>query len=134
MIPFVAAISAAERDESVSLPTPGVYRHFKGGKYVLVEVAKHSETEELVVIYKPLDDEQLWVRPLDMFVEPVVWHDREVPRFTRLASDEQRRIFGRPLSSLKLIRMLKRQRASKSLRKSGGHRRMPAEPSDGSLA
>jgi hypothetical protein len=38
------------------LPEPGLYRHFKGGEYEVLEVARHSETEELLVIYCSLDD------------------------------------------------------------------------------
>lgn len=48
---------------------PGVYRHFKGNKYEVLGVAKHSETEEPLVVYRALYGEGgLWVRPLEMFV------------------------------------------------------------------
>lgn len=47
-----------------------VYRHFKGNLYLVVGVATHSETEERMVVYKPLyGDFGLYVRPYDMFVE-----------------------------------------------------------------
>ena len=50
----------------------GVYRHFKGRCYLVEDVAKHSETLEDYVIYRQLYGEgKLWVRPLDMFLEPV---------------------------------------------------------------
>lgn len=49
-----------------------VYRHFKGDHYLVVDVARHSETgEEYVVYRKPYGDGGLWVRPLSMFLEPV---------------------------------------------------------------
>ncbi|MGC2874105.1 DUF1653 domain-containing protein [Ihubacter sp. mB4P-1] len=50
----------------------GIYRHFKGKFYLLVDVAKHSETGEDYVVYRKLyDDCSLWIRPLDMFMEEV---------------------------------------------------------------
>ncbi|MBQ3612107.1 MAG: DUF1653 domain-containing protein [Firmicutes bacterium] len=53
-----------------------IYRHFKGDYYLLVDIAKHSETGEDYVVYRKLyDDGSLWVRPLDMFIEEVD-HDK----------------------------------------------------------
>lgn len=50
----------------------GVYAHYKGGKYEVIDLVKHSETEEMLVLYRPLyGDKGLWVRPLDMFQETV---------------------------------------------------------------
>lgn len=50
----------------------GKYRHYKGGLYVVEDIATHSENEEKMVVYRPLYGEQdLWVRPLDMFIEEV---------------------------------------------------------------
>lgn len=49
-----------------------VYRHFKGDYYLVVDVARHSETGEEYVVYRKLyGDGGLWVRPLAMFLEPV---------------------------------------------------------------
>lgn len=54
---------------------PGRYRHFKGNFYQVIGVAKHSETQEKLVVYQPLYGEGgLWVRPYEMFAGPV---DRE---------------------------------------------------------
>lgn len=62
---------------------PGLYRHYKGGLYRVIGVARHSETEEFVVVYQALYGEQgLWVRPLGMFEEMVVVDGREVRRFS----------------------------------------------------
>ena len=48
------------------------YRHFKGNKYRILTLAKHSETGEQMVVYKALDGAgDTYVRPLDMFMEPV---------------------------------------------------------------
>ena len=64
---------------------PGRYRHFKGGLYEVVGVARHSETDEELVVYRPLyGDGGLWVRPLAMFLEPVDVGDVTTPRFQRI--------------------------------------------------
>ena len=60
----------------------GRYRHYKGRDYSVVGFARHSETEEVMVLYVPLYGEGgYWVRPLTMFTENVVVEGREVPRF-----------------------------------------------------
>lgn len=55
-------------------PTPlGRYRHYKGGEYEVVGVARHSETLEPLVVYRPLGrDLGWWVRPHAMFFETLV--------------------------------------------------------------
>ena len=63
-------------------PLPGRYRHYKGNEYEVLGVARHSETDDRVVVYRPLsNDSGLWVRPLAMFVEDVVVNGERVPRF-----------------------------------------------------
>jgi hypothetical protein len=60
----------------------GRYRHYKGNEYEVIGIARHSETEENMVVYRTLyGDGSLWVRPLGMFLESVVVDGREVPRF-----------------------------------------------------
>lgn len=64
---------------------PGIYRHYKGPQYEVLGVAKHSETEEEVVVYRALYGERgLWIRPLAMFVERVEKDGVSVPRFSRI--------------------------------------------------
>ena len=64
---------------------PGRYRHYKGRDYEVIGVARHSETLEPVVVYRPLYGEgALWVRPHAMFVGSVVVDGVEVQRFARL--------------------------------------------------
>jgi hypothetical protein len=68
-------------------PTPpGRYRHYKGGEYEVMGVARHSETLEPVVLYRPLYNQSgLWVRPYAMFFEEVEIDGRREPRFARIA-------------------------------------------------
>ncbi len=61
---------------------PGIYRHFKGNNYEVIGVARHSETDEKLVVYRPLyGDGELWVRPLAMFKETVERDGEVLPRF-----------------------------------------------------
>ena len=66
----------------------GTYCHYKGNRYEVLGVARHSETEEEMVVYRCLyGDHSLWVRPLAMFMESVQVDGRTVPRFARLDGD-----------------------------------------------
>jgi hypothetical protein len=61
----------------------GLYAHYKGGKYEVIDLVKHSETEELLVLYRALyGDKGLWVRPLDMFQETVEVNGEKRRRFS----------------------------------------------------
>jgi len=63
-------------------PRPGRYRHYKGKEYRVISLARHSETEEQLVIYHLLyDDFSWWVRPRAMFLETVEIDGQRVPRF-----------------------------------------------------
>lgn len=60
----------------------GRYRHYKGNEYVVIGVARHSETDEELVVYRPdYGEHGLWVRPKDMFLETVTVDGTDVPRF-----------------------------------------------------
>ena len=64
----------------------GRYRHYKGREYIVIGVARHSETDEALVVYRPDYGERgLWVRPLEMFFETVAVNGAEVPRFEYLS-------------------------------------------------
>lgn len=65
----------------------GKYQHYKGMKYLVLGVAKHSETKEDLVVYVTLYDNDLanlWVRPLSMFLEEVTVDGQKVPRFKKI--------------------------------------------------
>lgn len=62
---------------------PGRYRHFKGKEYEVLGVARHSETEEELVVYRALyGDFSLWVRPVSMWNEAVERDGKTFRRFT----------------------------------------------------
>lgn len=60
----------------------GIYRHYKGNLYEVIDVARHSETLENMVVYKTLyGDCELWVRPLKMFLEDIEINGKLQKRF-----------------------------------------------------
>ena len=60
----------------------GIYIHYKGNEYEVIDTVTHSETEELLVLYRPLSSkDRLWVRPYKMFFEMINIDGQEVPRF-----------------------------------------------------
>jgi len=60
----------------------GKYSHYKGNEYEVIGVARHSETLEDLVVYKALyGNYDLWVRPLNMFLEEVEVNGKKVKRF-----------------------------------------------------
>lgn len=63
----------------------GRYRHFKGSIYEVIALAKHSETEEEMVVYQALDGDQgIWVRPLKMWTEIITRNGEEITRFEKI--------------------------------------------------
>ena len=61
---------------------PGRYRHFKGNEYRVLLIARHSETEEEMVVYQALYGEYgYWVRPASMWTEIVERDGQRFPRF-----------------------------------------------------
>ncbi|WPC03678.1 DUF1653 domain-containing protein [Pseudomonas benzenivorans] len=66
----------------------GLYRHYKGPEYRVFGVARHSETEQQMVVYQALyGDFGLWVRPLSMFCEEVEVDGQRVPRFALIRAE-----------------------------------------------
>jgi hypothetical protein len=63
----------------------GRYRHFKGKEYLVLHVAKHSETLEEMVVYQALYGERgIWVRPLEMFLDQKEVDGKPVNRFEEI--------------------------------------------------
>lgn len=66
----------------------GKYQHYKGNYYQVEGLAKHSETEEEMVVYRPLYGKgELWVRPLSMFIEEVNVNGTSIPRFSYISEE-----------------------------------------------
>ncbi len=79
-IPHSDILPAGESGQQLVIG--GHYRHFKGGEYVVLSVGRHSETLETLVVYQRIDrDVEIWIRPLNMFLENVNDHGNIKPRF-----------------------------------------------------
>lgn len=69
---------------------PGIYKHYKGNRYEVIGVGKHSETLEDMVVYRALyassefKEGSLWVRPAHLFNEFVTVDGQKIPRFERI--------------------------------------------------
>ncbi len=71
-------------EEAVAAIPKGRYRHYKGNEYEVLEIAKHSETLEPMVVYRALYGEHnVWVRPAEMWNETVEKDDRMFKRFEK---------------------------------------------------
>ena len=93
--PWVGAFSPQEQNQScpkyqsleeasAAIPV-GRYRHFKGNNYEVLALARHSETEEIMVVYRALyGDGGVWVRPASMWNETVERDGKTYRRFYRL--------------------------------------------------
>ena len=66
--------------------TPGLYEHYKGGRYQVLDTVRHSETLEPMTLYRALYGQRgLWVRPAAMFEEQVLIDGVLQPRFQKCA-------------------------------------------------
>lgn len=79
----------------MTYPKKGKYRHFKGGEYELLYIARHSETDEPMVVYRALyeggetpNGDGVWVRPLSMWTEMVTRDGKTFPRFSYVEVEE----------------------------------------------
>ena len=65
-----------------------IYQHYKGNFYEVLEFGLHSETLEVMVIYRSLKDGKIWVRPISMWDEEVIVNGEKVKRFTYIKDKE----------------------------------------------
>ena len=76
------------KDELSDLPplNKGIYQHYRGNRYEVLGVAHHTETLELMVVYRPLYDTkaELFVRPYDIFVDTVEKDGQVLRRFQKV--------------------------------------------------
>ncbi|NBK21476.1 MAG: DUF1653 domain-containing protein [Spirochaetia bacterium] len=66
----------------------GWYRHFKGALYEVLDTVINSETLQTMVLYRPKDSAELWVRPYEMFIATVVKDGLPVSRFSPLENEK----------------------------------------------
>lgn len=69
---------------SANAPITGKYMHYKNIPVTVIGVARHSETEEELVVYSKDKDGEIWVRPYDMFFEDVTVDGVTMPRFKKV--------------------------------------------------
>jgi len=91
-------------EEAINTIPPGRYRHFKGKEYEVIGIARHSETEEPLVVYKALyGDGSIWCRPADMWNERIIRNGVTYRRFYRLDRIERvekyERLFDEAIAS-----------------------------------
>ncbi len=71
------------------VPAGAIFEHYKGKKYRVLSVGRHSETLVLFVVYEALynsefGENSVWIRPLEMFLENVNVNGIETPRFRKI--------------------------------------------------
>ncbi len=72
-------------EEAIQTIPLGKYRHFKGNEYEVIGIAKHSEDEEAMVVYRALyGDGILWIRPADMWNETITRDGKTFLRFAKI--------------------------------------------------
>jgi len=70
-------------------PAPGIYKHYKGNLYQVLGMARHSESEEWLVVYQALYAEKgFWLRPLSLWLEPVNSNEPNVETVQRFSQEE----------------------------------------------
>ena len=75
-------------EEAIRTIPPGKYRHFKGNFYEVLHIARHSEDESPMVVYRALyGDGGVWVRPAEMWTEIVTRNEKTFRRFEKVSDD-----------------------------------------------
>lgn len=80
---------------NLSVIKDGVYKHYKGYLYRVIDIATNTETlEDMVVYYALYDDHKIWVRPLGMFLEEIEMNNKKIPRFEYLPEENEQNNSG----------------------------------------
>ena len=66
---------------ALNLKIGGIYEHYSGKRYQFIDLARHTESSETLVIYKALYDGNIWARPISMFTQTVVLNGVVLQRF-----------------------------------------------------
>ena len=86
--PTYTNAALSRRPQSAPEIKPGRYRHFKGNEYRVLSVARHSETQEPMVVYQALYGEMgIWVRPASMWNEEITRDGKTFRRFTLIEEE-----------------------------------------------
>lgn len=68
-----------------SIAIGDIYEHYKGMRYKILGVARHSESLEELIVYQALYGENdIWARPLEMFLEDITINGHVRPRFIKI--------------------------------------------------
>lgn len=83
---FIEIVASAEEEPAYDFIENGLYQHYKGNYYQVIGIAKHTETEELFVVYasRYRSSTEYWIRPYAMFTDMIVIDDITIPRFRRV--------------------------------------------------
>jgi len=84
----------------------GFYKHFKGGYVFVLFTAKHSDRDEIEVVYKGLNNGKFYVRPVESFVEQVEIDGVKVARFTNVTKNEVEKLLQGDKESSNLYKAL----------------------------
>jgi hypothetical protein len=85
MAPLINCFLKFRLFKQLLLAMKGKYMHYKGNEYEVIGTAIHSETEEELVVYFSMKSpEQLWVRPLKMFIENIEFNGETIKRFKKI--------------------------------------------------
>ena len=88
---ILVAVCRVRGNMNSELILGGIYRHYKGKTYKVIDLARHSETLEWLVIYECLYENpkgKIWVRPMGMFMETIILDGKQVPRFAYIGDQK----------------------------------------------
>ena len=79
------------KESAVPFIQPGIYEHYKGNRYRVYGIGRHSESDDYFVVYAPLYETDnplgFWLRPYEMFVESVDVGGKLMPRFRMVEAE-----------------------------------------------